>query len=79
LNRQEQGLDYLNKYPKLNKWINRCVCCGGIGYSSKLPTVITTKLGKEECDTVAAQNIRRYFQPMDVNEMGVCETCQKFM
>lgn len=79
MNRKEKGLNYLKQYPKLSKWINTCVCCGSIGYSPNLPTEITKNWGQGEFSTAATQNIRSYFQPLDVNEMSVCETCQRFM
>ena len=79
MNRRDEGLEYLKQYPKLNKWINRCICCGAIGYSSDLPEQLTSSDKQGEFITVGAQNLRYYFRPLDVNEIGVCETCQKFV
>lgn len=78
LNRRVEGLAYLKQYPKLNQWINKCICCGSIGYSPSMPEKITTNWGQGECITVASQHLRKYFQPLAVNEIGVCEICQKF-
>lgn len=78
MNRKDEGLDYLKQYPKLNKWINKCVCCGSIGYSPDLPQNITTNFGQGEFITAKAQFIRKYFSPLEVDEMSICKTCQKF-
>ena len=76
--RKEDGLNYLKKYPKLNKWMNTCICCGSIGYNPCLPKKLTTNWGQGECETMAAQTLREYFQPLVVDELGICENCQKF-
>lgn len=74
---RNEGLDYLRKYPQLSKWINTCICCGSMGYNPKLPKSLTRNLGQGEFSTISAQNIRKYFNPMSINELGMCETCQK--
>ncbi len=78
MGRREDGLKYLKQFPKLNKWINRCICCGSIGYSSSLPERLTKNCGQGEFETASAQNLRYYFQPLDVNDISICEACQKF-
>lgn len=71
------GFDYLKQFPKLNKWMNTCICCGSVGYKPDLPDNITTRDGRGEVETFGAQSIRRYFQPLKVNELSICEECQK--
>lgn len=62
------GLLYLNDYPQLRKkWINQCVGCQQFGHKPDLPM----QLGKG----VAAQNLRKYFPEMAVDDAGLCEQC----
>ena len=42
------GEDYINKFPKLKKWINQCACCGVTGYNPSLPDKITMVEGSLE-------------------------------
>ena len=77
MNRKDEGLDYIKSFPELKKWINTCVCCGSIGYNPEMPEVLTRRSGTGEHWTVAAQNIRKYFQPLRVNELSICDMCQK--
>ncbi len=75
--RHDEGLDYIKQYPKLRKWINTCICCGSTGYNPELPEALTKNWGQGEFTTAAARNIRKYFNLLRVNELGICETCQK--
>lgn len=77
VSKKEEGLTYLKQYPKLNKWMNRCICCGSIGYDPSLPKNLTKNWGQGEYETAGAQNLRKYFQPLSVNELNICEICQK--
>lgn len=77
MKRKGDGLDYLKQYPELNKWMNTCICCGSVGYKPELPDKLTKNWGQGEIETAGAQNIRRYFKPMKVNELSICEDCQK--
>ncbi len=70
-NKNTEGLDYLRQYPKLKKWMNICICCGSIGYNPELPEKLTRNCGQGEFDTVAAQHIRKYFNPLKVDELGM--------
>ena len=69
-----EGNDYIKQYPGLKKWINTCICCGKSGYKPDLPEALINKWGDE---TAAAYHIRKYFRPMKVNEVSICEDCQK--
>lgn len=64
------GEAYLQQYPRLAKWIHECAACGHRGYRPDLPE----QIGRG----IAAQNIRRFFEPLDVDESGRCEQCSAF-
>ena len=65
------GLLYLQDYPQLRKWINQCVACQQVGSKPELPDSIGVG--------VAARNLRRYFRPLLLNEIGLCEQCSNAM
>ena len=53
---------YLEMYPHLKKkWVNQCVLCQREGYKPNLP--------REH------SNIRKYFEPLALNELGECQNC----
>lgn len=62
---------YLKSYPEALKWINECLACHHRGYKPNMPKRIGGK------DSVLADNLRRYFSPMEVDEMGFCVVCSK--
>jgi hypothetical protein len=64
---------YLKTYPKLNKWINECCICHSKGYKPDMPEHI----GGEY--SVAANNIRRLFKPLELNDDGVCLQCSRHL
>lgn len=64
---------YLKTYSELRKWINECPVCHSKGYKQNMPEHI----GNEDC--VAAHYIRMYFQPLEVDEMGICLQCSKYL
>lgn len=72
----DEGNSYIQQYPGLKKWINTCICCRQSGYKPELPEALINKWGIE---TAAAYNIRKYFRPMKVNEVSICEDCQKVL
>lgn len=61
------GLLYLQMYPKLWKWMNRCLSCGHLGHKPELPA----RLG----EGVAAQSLRGYFPELALDELGLCDQC----
>ena len=71
---KSEGNDYIQQYPKLKKWINTCICCGQSGYKPDLPETLINKWGNK---TMGAYNIRKYFRSLKVNEVGICEECQR--
>jgi hypothetical protein len=64
---RNDGMQYLQSYPKLWKWINQCVVCQRIGHKPELPERIEPG--------VAAQNLRSFFPEFQVNEVGICKHC----
>ena len=75
--KKDTGSNYIKTYSKLKKWINECIICGSVGYNPEMPEILTRNIGNGEYPTFGAYNIRRYFQPLAVNELGICEECQK--
>ena len=64
---------YLKTYPKLLKWINVCPFCKKKGYKPEMPESIGL------AGSVAAKNLRSYFQPLEVDEYGICLDCVRAM
>lgn len=64
---RNDGLLYLQQYPRLRKWINQCVMCQRLGYNPAMPEQIGPG--------VAAQNLRRFFPKMSLNAVALCEQC----
>ena len=62
---------YMRRYPKLNKWINECWLCHCQGYDRS----IVENPNNEQ--TIAARNIKSFFQPLDLDEDGLCEVCSR--
>jgi hypothetical protein len=58
-------------YPGLLKWINECPICHSKGYKVDMPEHI----GGEY--SVAANNIRKYFKPLEVDDDGFCLQCSR--
>jgi len=71
-----EGEQYLRMYPELRKWINQCVVCQSIGYKPELPAELSTWGGET---SAASQNLRKYFNPLAVSDIGVCSICEKFI
>jgi hypothetical protein len=65
----DDGLAYLQQYPRLRKWINQCVTCQAIGLKPEMPVQIGPG--------VAAENLRRVFRDLRLNATGQCEQCDK--
>lgn len=76
--RKTETLNYLKQYPKMTKWINTCICCGSMGYDPDMPDVITSRDGNGEYITAFSRNIKNYFSPLRVDDVGMCDICQKY-
>ena len=71
-NRGLTGEEYLDIYwPDAARWINTCLACKRKGYRPDLPEVII----RRHTDTALAQNLRSYFEPLEVNAEGLCRQC----
>jgi len=71
INWQENpGQKYLKQFPDLGRWINTCVVCARTGYKPELPDQI------RPWPTEASHNLRKYFEPLPIDEFGRCEECQ---
>lgn len=68
---RNKGEEYINKFPKLNKWINECNCCHEKGYNPAMPDKISVVEGSLE-----VYYIKKYFKPLFLNEDGICKTCE---
>ena len=77
MDRKNEGLNYLKRYPKMSKWMNTCICCGSMGYDPDMPDVITSRDGNGEYRTVFSRNIKKYFSPLKLDDMGMCEICRR--
>lgn len=62
---------YLRQYPEVKKWLNQCVIYQEIGYKKEMPN----KIGVG----VLAENIRKYWNVLDVNDISICEQCSSLM
>ena len=58
---------YSKMYPNVNKWLNECMICHAIGYKPEMPENIYP--GR------LAQNIRKLYSPLHVNELSICDIC----
>lgn len=66
------GESYIKLYPKFGKWINECRVCHVKGYSPDLPEQITVYEG-----SLGSRYIKKYFDPLPLNQDGMCEECAK--
>jgi hypothetical protein len=67
--RFSDGEDYLRMYPDLRRWMNICVACGHQGYKPEMPP--------NDAPKFRAQNLRRYFRPLVIDSVGLCEQCSQ--
>ena len=64
-----KGEEYLQMYPeRTGRWMNQCVACQQKGYKSDMPDNIYPGY--------LAQHLRRYYEPLDLDESGMCEQCR---
>lgn len=60
---------YAKMYPKISKWLNECIICHSIGYKPEMPESINPGM--------LAENIRKQYPPLKVNEINLCEECER--
>ena len=60
---------YIKQLPETKKWLNECILCHSVGYKPELPDKIFPGL--------MAENILSLFSPLAVNEMNLCDDCEK--
>jgi hypothetical protein len=60
---------YLKDYPGVRKWVNECMVCHTVGYKPELPEKIYPGY--------MAENIRKYFSPLKVNDISICDDCSR--
>lgn len=58
---------YSRQFPEIEKWLNHCIVCGTSGYKPELPEKIYP--GN------LAENIRKFYTPLAINELNMCEQC----
>lgn len=64
----DEGYKYMQKFrSQAWPWMNQCVCCQNIGHKPEIPESIHPGF--------LAQNLRRYFRPLALNDQGLCEQC----
>jgi len=54
-------------WKRISQWLNQCVSCQQSGYKPELPD----SLGPG----VLAVYLRQYYQPLKLNERGLCDQC----
>ena len=68
--KETDGEKYLRMYPRpTGRWMNQCLSCQRKGYNPNMPKVIYP-------NTALASNLRRYFEPLELDESGLCEQCR---
>lgn len=66
--RKGEAEQYLRAFPALRRWINQCVVCQTEGHRPELPAQIYPGM--------AAYNLRQLFQPLALDELGICADCR---
>lgn len=72
--KEDNGENYIKKFPYLQKWINECVCCHRKGYKPDLPEKVSKVEGSLE-----VYYLKKYFQPLHIDEYGLCDVCKKLL
>jgi hypothetical protein len=60
---------YLNDYPAVRRWLNEFMVCHTVGYKPEMP--------KKIYPGQMAENIRKLFSPLEVNDISICDDCLK--
>lgn len=70
-NKRKEGEEYIQSFPKLKKWIIECNCCHTKGFDPKMPEKTVNSFG------LGPYFIKKYFAPLELNELGICRECSK--
>ncbi len=60
---------FTKQYPETSKCLNQCLTCRSVGYKPELPEKIYPGF--------LAENIRSLFAPLAVNDISLCELCER--
>lgn len=71
--RKNEAEEYLEQFLKTKKWINECIICHSKGYKPDMPEYIIRE------ESFFAYSIRHYFQPLTINDLGICLQCAKYL
>ena len=61
---------YRKQYPQCEKWLQQCLICQTVGYKPEMPEQIGEGL--------LSQTIRKLYNELELNEIGLCEVCESF-
>ena len=61
---------YRKQYPQCEKWLQQCLICQTVGYKPEMPNQIGYGM--------LSQNIQKLYNKLVLNEIGLCETCERF-
>ena len=68
-----QRENYLKRNPELEKWINTCIICNTKGYKPEMPNHTVDGVFNN-----GHFQVQRFFDPLRVNELNICEQCEAF-
>lgn len=74
--KKNEAEEYLKKNPDLKKWINECLCCHKKGYK---PEMIKYVINMQTCADYGKKNLSNFYNPLPLNEDGLCEDCEKVL
>ena len=69
IRRGEDGEDYIRQYPRFAHWIVTCMACGRRGHKPEMPP--------NDDPDFHGENLRQYFQPLQLDGDGLCEQCSR--
>lgn len=69
---RDKGEEYLRRHPRFNKWVKECRYCHYKGYDPDIPEQISASEG-----SLGSYFIKKYFNPLILDQSGLCEQCSK--
>lgn len=70
---ENKGDEYIDSFPKLKKWIVECRACHLKGYRPDMPEHVLNEFSYD------GFLVRKYFDPLEINENGLCDICSKII